>query len=111
VLVVDDDASLRLLCRVNLELEGHRVLEATSLAAAREQLEREDVDVVLLDLHLGQDNGALVLDELIEPDGPRVFLFTGKDVPEPVRARADGVIPKPFTLEQLSAAVGGATRV
>ena len=38
VLVVDDDDSLRLLCRVNLELDGYRVLEAGSLAEAREAL-------------------------------------------------------------------------
>ena len=35
VLVVDDERSLRLLCRVNLELDGHRVLEAATLAEAR----------------------------------------------------------------------------
>jgi len=34
VLVVDDDASLRLLCRVNLELDGYRVLEAPDVAEA-----------------------------------------------------------------------------
>ena len=34
MLVVDDDASIRLLCRVNLELEGYRVLEAKSIAEA-----------------------------------------------------------------------------
>ena len=34
VLVVDDAPSLRLLCRVNLELEGYRVLEAGTLAEA-----------------------------------------------------------------------------
>ena len=36
VLIVDDDASLRLLCRVNLELEGYHVLEAPSVAAAED---------------------------------------------------------------------------
>ena len=35
VLVVDDERSLRLLCRVNLELEGHVVHEAGTLAEAR----------------------------------------------------------------------------
>jgi DNA-binding response OmpR family regulator len=53
VLVVDDDPSLRLLCRVNLELEGYRVLEAGDLAAARSALSGDDVDVILLDVHLG----------------------------------------------------------
>jgi DNA-binding NtrC family response regulator len=35
VLVVDDDASLRLLCRVNLELDGFDVREAATLDEAR----------------------------------------------------------------------------
>jgi len=34
VLVLDDDESLRFLCRVNLELDGYRVLEGASLAEA-----------------------------------------------------------------------------
>ena len=38
VLVVDDDPSLRLLCRVNLELEGYRVPEAATLDEARAAL-------------------------------------------------------------------------
>ena len=39
VLVVDDEPSIRLLCRVNLELDGHVVLEAETLAAARKTVE------------------------------------------------------------------------
>ena len=35
VLVVDDEPSIRLLCRINLELEGFDVLEAGTLAEAR----------------------------------------------------------------------------
>ena len=45
VLVVDDEPSLRLLCRVNLELEGYRVLEARTLAR-RARARRRVVDVV-----------------------------------------------------------------
>ena len=55
VLVVDDESALRLLCRVNLELEGHRVLEAATLAEARELLAAELPDVMLLDVHLGTE--------------------------------------------------------
>src|SRR5438046_2635902 len=38
VLVVDDDDSLRMLCRVNLEFEGYRVLEAPTVEIAEELL-------------------------------------------------------------------------
>src|SRR5688572_24424720 len=70
VLVVDDEQSLRLLCRVNLELEGHRVREAASLAEARQEIERAIPDVILLDIHVGADDGLELLDEIEALDGP-----------------------------------------
>ena len=53
VLVVDDAQAIRLLCRVNLELDGHRVLEAGTIGAAREAARRLEVSLVLLDVHVG----------------------------------------------------------
>jgi DNA-binding NtrC family response regulator len=105
VLVVDDDESLRLLCRVNLELEGHRVVEASTLATARAALVEERPDVVLLDLHVGSEHGIDLLAELPR-DGPRVVLFTGTaEISPELRARVDAIVPKPFDLEQLATAV------
>ena len=58
VIVADDDESIRLLCRVNLELEGYRVLEATGLAEiSRIADAEEEVALVLLDIHLGREDG------------------------------------------------------
>ena len=58
VIVADDDAAIRLLCRVNLELEGYRVLEATGLEEiSRIAGEEEEVALVLLDIHLGREDG------------------------------------------------------
>jgi DNA-binding response OmpR family regulator len=111
VLVVDDERSLRLLCRVNLELDGHRVLEAATLAEARAQLERETPDIVLLDVHLGNDDGLELLDELEALDVPtRVVLLSGtSEIGPELRGRVSGVIGKPFDLERLAAAVSGST--
>ena len=61
VLVVDDERSLRLLCRVNLELDGHRVREAATLAEARREIELATPDVILLDIHVGVDDGLELL--------------------------------------------------
>jgi CheY-like chemotaxis protein len=55
VLVVDDDQALRMLCRVNLELEGHHVLEAASLGEARERIADEEVGVALFSGSVGFD--------------------------------------------------------
>jgi DNA-binding NtrC family response regulator len=110
VLVVDDEASLRLLCRVNLELEGHHVREASTLAQARSELERAVPDVVLLDIHVGSDDGLDLLDEIETLDLPtRVVLLSGtSEVGPELRERVDVVLGKPFDLKRLAAAVVGA---
>jgi DNA-binding response OmpR family regulator len=103
VLIVDDDASLRLLCRVNLELEGYHVLEAPSVAAAEDAVAANPVDLFLLDIHIGADDGLALMCSLRarEHNAP-VVLFTGSATLDPITvAEADGVVPKPFRLEQL----------
>jgi DNA-binding response OmpR family regulator len=103
ILIVDDDASLRLLCRVNLEFEGYKVLEAPSVAAAEDAAAADPVDLFLLDVHIGADDGLALMRSLRarEHDAP-VVLFTGSATLDPVTvAEADGVVPKPFRLEQL----------
>jgi DNA-binding response OmpR family regulator len=84
VLIVEDDPSLRLLCRVNLELERYTVL-------------------VLLDLHVGEQHGLELLPYLREsrPDAP-VCLLSGTSETDP--GRPEGVhafIRKPFELDDL----------
>jgi DNA-binding response OmpR family regulator len=108
VLVVDDEASIRLLCKVNLEIEGYRVLEAARLEAAREALRSEPIGVVLLDVHLGPDDGRDLLHEVrAERPGVRVAFFSGTAEGESLGdLGADAVIPKPFTLDELTETVG-----
>jgi DNA-binding response OmpR family regulator len=103
VLIVDDDASLRLLCRVNLELEGYHVLEAPSVAAAEDAVAADPVDLFLLDIHIGADDGLALMRSLRarEHNAP-VVLFSGSATLDSITvAEADGVVPKPFRLEQL----------
>ena len=52
MLVVEDDASLRLLARVNLELEQFSVREAGTLEEARAAVAAERPAMVFLDVHL-----------------------------------------------------------
>jgi CheY-like chemotaxis protein len=107
VLVVDDDASIRFLCRVNLELEGWAVREAETLEQAREQLADGSVDVVLLDVHVGSASGVDFLEE-IRAYHPRlpVGMLTGSVGSTTLEGvEADAVISKPFRLEQLTGTV------
>jgi DNA-binding NtrC family response regulator len=102
VLVVDDEPAIRLLCRVNLELAGYEVREAATLADARRQL--EGVSVVLLDMHVGAERGETLLAELQEHGIP-VAVVTGSRDLESAGARADAVLGKPFTIDDLEATV------
>jgi DNA-binding response OmpR family regulator len=107
VLVVDDDPSIRFLCRVNLELEGWVVREAGSLGQARDELADGCVDVVLLDVHVGSRSGVEFLEEIRDgyPGLPVAMLTGSVGSPTLGSVEADAVISKPFTLEQLTGTV------
>jgi DNA-binding NtrC family response regulator len=104
VLVVDDDPSLRLLCRVNLELEGYGVVEAGTIGEAERALDNGGVDVVLLDLHLGNEQGMSLVPKIEERGlSSSLALLTGSPgsrLPEHAE-----VIPKPFEIDQLTGTV------
>jgi len=58
VLVVDDDAQFRELLKYWLESEGHEVILAETLEEAFVGIASEPLpDIVLLDIHLGKQNG------------------------------------------------------
>ena len=103
VIVADDDAAIRLLCRVNLELEGYRVLEATGLEEISRIADEEEVALVLLDIHLGREDGIEVARVVRErrPEVPIAFLSGSVDFSERSAAVSDAAISKPFTLEEL----------
>jgi DNA-binding response OmpR family regulator len=108
VVVADDDPALRLLCRVNLELEGYGVIEAHDATELDGALDSEDVALVLLDVHFGADDGIEIARRLREtrPDVPIAFFSgTQPELSEESRRLADAFIPKPFTLENLSETV------
>jgi DNA-binding response OmpR family regulator len=112
VLVVDDDAAIRFLCRVNLELEGWTVSEAASVAQARAAVAGTELAVVLLDVHLGAESSLDFLEELRadHPDLPVAMLTGSTGTPTLEGVTADAVIPKPFRPEALTATVGRLAR-
>jgi DNA-binding response OmpR family regulator len=107
VVVADDDAALRMLCRINLELEGYRVLEAQSARELEELVNSERVDVVLLDVRLGSDDGREIARGLRSerPDVAIAFFTGSAPVEQHVGSIADDVLSKPFSLEELSETV------
>ena len=109
VLVIDDEAPIRLLCRVNLEAEGMDVLEAADGPSGLETARAETPDVVLLDVMMPGLDGWRVAEELL--DDPRteaipiVFLTARAEL----RDRARGIdlggvdyVTKPFNPVELA---------
>jgi DNA-binding response OmpR family regulator len=83
VLVVDDERSIRLLCRVNLAASGMDVLEASDGREGLELARRERPDLVLLDVMMPEVDGWTVARELAADaqtrDIPIVFLTARAD--------------------------------
>jgi two-component system alkaline phosphatase synthesis response regulator PhoP len=109
VLVIDDEAPIRLLCRVNLEAEGMQVLEAGDGERGLETARNERPDVVLLDVMMPGRNGWEVAEELLGDERtariPIVFLTARAEM----RDRARGLdlggvdyVTKPFNPLELA---------
>ncbi|MDQ3993350.1 MAG: response regulator [Actinomycetota bacterium] len=112
VLVIDDEAPIRLLCRVNLEAEGLEVVEAADGRSGLELAHSEAPDAILLDVMMPGLDGWEVAETLLKDDAtssiPIVFLTARADV----RDRARGIdlggleyVTKPFNPVELAALV------
>jgi DNA-binding response OmpR family regulator len=109
VLVVDDDAPIRLLCRVNLEAEKMEVIEAVDGASGLERAKEERPDVILLDVMLPRMDGWQVAERLLEEpdtaDIPIVFLTARAELGDRARGLEIGGIDyltKPFNPVELA---------
>lgn len=103
VLVADDEAEIRELCRVNLEFAGFEVLEASDGLQALDRVARDHPDFVFLDLMMPGADGWEVLARLrSDPatrDLPVVLLTAHSTDEEQIRAWETGIfdyIVKPF---------------
>ena len=103
VLVVDDERSIRLLCRVNLSASGIDVLEAESGLKALELARREQPDLVLLDVMMPDVDGWTVARELAGDERTReipvVFLTARAEAADKRMGQqlgGVGYIVKPF---------------
>ncbi len=65
VLLVDDEAHLRLLYRLELELDGYEILEVGTGKEALNLLEQEKIDAVVMDLRLPDMPWHLLMNELL----------------------------------------------
>ena len=109
VLVIDDEAPIRLLCRVNLEAEGMDVLEAGDGPSGLQKAREERPDVVLLDVMMPGLDGWGVAEALLDDPTtagiPIVFLTARAEFRDRARGLDIGgvdYITKPFNPVELA---------
>jgi len=112
VLVIDDEAPIRLLCRVNLEAEGMHVTEAGDGATGLELARNDPPDVVLLDVMMPGLDGWRVAEELLSDERtnriPIIFLTARAEFRDRARGLDIGgvdYVTKPFNPLELATLV------
>ncbi|HET7475664.1 MAG TPA: response regulator transcription factor [Dermatophilaceae bacterium] len=110
LLVVDDEERILVLMMRTFSGQGYRVLTATNSASAFAQLGTHPVDLMILDLALGEETGLTLL-EKVRPAYPKmpVIVVSGiTDVGVRIKTLDSGaidVVAKPFVLAELVARV------
>ena len=109
VLVIDDEAPIRLLCKVNLEAEGMDVLEAADGTSGLDLSRANPPDVVLLDVMMPGLDGWQVAEQLLQDDRtkeiPIIFLTARAEFRDRARGLDIGgidYVTKPFNPLELA---------
>ncbi len=109
ILIVEDNEDIRTMLQAGLELEGHRLSFAGDGLEALEQLASISPSLILLDLGLPRMNGYALLETLEKhrPDlsVPIIIITADTRAPARLAQKAVKIIPKPFSLYALFAAI------
>lgn len=114
ILIVEDDPEVIRLLSQYFRDEGHEVLVAFDCASTLAMTSSMDLDLVLLDIVLGDEDGRDVLEEIkLISDVPIIFL-TGRGLESDriagLKLGADDYIVKPFSLREVSARIESVLR-
>ncbi|CAA9450317.1 MAG: Two-component transcriptional response regulator, LuxR family [uncultured Rubrobacteraceae bacterium] len=109
ILLVDDDAALLEVMSIVLSSEGYRVITAADGSEALREVEREALDLVILDVMLPRVSGFEVLKKIREKSDVPVVMLTAKgqsvDKVVGLELGADDYITKPFDTKELLARI------
>lgn len=110
ILIVDDEPRIRQMLQRYLVSEGYLVKMAATTQQAKLILQRSAIDLVLLDLRLGNDDGLELLHEIrASSQKIGVIILTGKtetiDKIVGLELGADDYVTKPFHLRELHARI------
>jgi two-component system KDP operon response regulator KdpE len=114
ILVIDDEPRMIRFIRMNLELEGYHVIEASDGIQALEQVRKHLPDLVIMDVMMPRMDGFEALRLLREISTVPVILLTVKDEEEDrihgLELGADDYITKPFSPRELVSRVNAVLR-
>jgi DNA-binding response OmpR family regulator len=114
ILVVDDDADIRMLVRELLERRGFAVTEAVDGRQALQELYGARPDLVLLDVGMPGMDGWTTLERIREVSEVPVVMLTARSAElektRGLRAGADDYVTKPFGRQELIARIEGLLR-
>ena len=108
ILVVEDEAPIRDLISINLQLVGYEVFTAEDGIMAEEFLERQRVDLILLDVMIPGIDGFSLIEKIKKHNTPVIFVTAKESVVDRVkglRLGADDYIIKPFETMELLARI------
>ena len=114
ILVVDDEPRMIRFIRLNLELEGYRVSEASNGLEALDKVRQELPDLVLLDVMMPEMDGFEALEHIREISNVPVIMLTVKaeeeDKVRGLELGADDYVTKPFSPRELSSRIKAVLR-
>jgi two-component system KDP operon response regulator KdpE len=114
ILVVDDEPRMVKFVRMNLELEGYRVSEATNGLDALDKVREELPDLVLLDVMMPEMDGFETLEYIREVSTVPVIMLTVKGEEEDrihgLELGADDYVTKPFSPRELASRIKAVLR-
>ncbi len=92
ILIIDDEEKLRALLKRIISLEGYKVLDVTSIKAARQLLTTHSIDIVMCDVKLSDGNGVDYTKEIKEkhPSVEVILLTAYGNIPDGVQAIKNG---------------------
>lgn len=113
ILVVEDEEAISHLIKVNLANEGYRCACALDGKTGADYIEKEEFDLVLLDIMLPQIDGYELLEYIKQIGTPVIFLTAKGSTANKIkglRLGADDYIVKPFQIGELLARIEAVLR-
>lgn len=114
ILIVDDDPAFSSMIAEYLKDRGHRPVTAEDGEEMRAAMDREEIDLVLLDLVLPKEDGVALTQYIRSNSNVGIIILSGKgDMADRVltlELGADDYLQKPFELRELSARINSLSR-